>query len=560
MNLSNYTIKKMIPRLIIAAILVNASFYIAALAVDISNLLGYNLAKLFEAIQVAQGGAGNNAFQAGWETVIGAILAGAGVVALIAVIIMAPTVLLAVAMVAIILVARKALILLLVVIAPIAFVAYLLPNTEDWFKKWYKAFVALLMVFPIISVVFGASTLASKILLGIAADTGGNDTDTQNMLYVVALGVAAIPLFAIPTLLKGSLAAAGSIGTKLSNLSDKSNRYAKNKAMQGRIGEAKTAFSARRQVKRLNRRRGSGWVQTNKDASGIRGAVAGQIAKTGFGKYQKRFDESKWGQRLGGNRGAAAATSGLFKEFDDEVKRQKTLASGRSNEDLLQDLRKGKGSEEYQAAIAGVIMSRDHRASHLEALRIVGQRNTQAEEKGDKKQLQLVSSVQKQMSQDMRNKPWALGDQAAGQLENGVYGRRLDHENKSQTHLGNIDDEIQERIGSKLSAASLSNMNPDEMTVIKEMADRGILSDKQITSLVKAIRESRSNPQMDALVKPQEREKHDAILAKYGDSVPLAGSLSAPETSPQTQAQPPQFAPGASRFEKGDNGLYLPRE
>ena len=42
-GISNYGIKKMLPRLIIAAILVNLSIYICQIAVDLSNILGYGL-------------------------------------------------------------------------------------------------------------------------------------------------------------------------------------------------------------------------------------------------------------------------------------------------------------------------------------------------------------------------------------------------------------------------------------------------------------------------------------------------------------------------------------
>lgn len=506
MNLSNYTIKKMIPRLIIAAILVNASFYIAALAVDISNLLGYNLAKLFEAIQVAQGGAGNNAFQAGWETVIGAILAGAGVVALIAVIIMAPTVLLAVAMVAIILVARKALILLLVVIAPIAFVAYLLPNTEDWFKKWYKAFVALLMVFPIISVVFGASTLASKILLGIAADTGGGDTDTQNMLYVVALGVAAVPLFAVPALLKGSLAAAGSIGTKLSNLSDKSNRYARNKAMQGRIGEAKAAFDARRRNRAVNRRLGQGRIASWGKSRTDRGLRGGRTLQT-LGSLGSRLDKTRAGKYIGGDRGLAAATSAADKAWDEEVGKQKTSMTAKTNDELLAMMEDTSLSDEQRAAAAGMVMSRDHRASHLRALEIAHRQRGTSEDGAS------MSRIQRQMAHDMKSQPFALGDQSAGDLVTGDYGSEKTDKTGKKYIPDDTRTELRKRLKGKLSVEKLASMNPDELKSIHKMAREGELMPAELANLKTAIDELRKDPIYKGKEKPEAKVLHDEIFS-----------------------------------------------
>ena len=45
--MNNYSIKKTLPRLIIFAILINLSFYICAAAVDVSNIAGSSMYKLF---------------------------------------------------------------------------------------------------------------------------------------------------------------------------------------------------------------------------------------------------------------------------------------------------------------------------------------------------------------------------------------------------------------------------------------------------------------------------------------------------------------------------------
>ena len=117
-----------------------------------------------------------------------------------------------------ILLARKALIVLLIVAAPLAFVAYLLPNTEQWFQKWQKMFFALLVVFPVISAIFGASMLASHIVKKAA-----EATDDQTM-GILAIGIAIIPLIMVPAVLKGSITAAGAIGATLKGMADKNTK------------------------------------------------------------------------------------------------------------------------------------------------------------------------------------------------------------------------------------------------------------------------------------------------------------------------------------------------
>lgn len=297
-GVSNYGLKKMLPKVVVAAILVNLSYFICAIMVDISNIAGSSIYSLMDTIgQEAVrggdkvGGAGNT-----WSDIVGGILvAGVGVLLVVA-LVMAPTVLLALAVVLLILIARQALVIILIIASPLAFVAYLLPNTEDWFKRWWKAFVATLMVYPIVGLVFGGSMLVSNILMGIAGD-GGDGGDDEQLLKLVALGVMAIPLFAVPAILKGSLSAMGSIGTKIAGFSNKADGYAKNKAMQGRLGEAKAAFNTRRQARKINRRVGDG--------------VSGRI--------NQRLDQSRLGRYIGGDRGSAAAVAAQQKMTKDQI-------------------------------------------------------------------------------------------------------------------------------------------------------------------------------------------------------------------------------------------------
>jgi hypothetical protein len=174
-GISNYGIKRMLPRLVIAAILVNISFWICSLAVDLSNIGGASLKGLFDGI-----GQGlslpntDNGFNSGtqWQGIVGGLLGGSvlvgaalyiGLSALIPIILAC---LIAILSVFLVLVIRQALIVLLIVISPLAFVAYLLPNTESLFTRWRRLFTTLLVLYPVVSILFGASALASKIVMG----------------------------------------------------------------------------------------------------------------------------------------------------------------------------------------------------------------------------------------------------------------------------------------------------------------------------------------------------------------------------------------------------------
>ena len=205
---SNYGLKKLIPRLIIAALLVNLSFFITALAIDISNVLGYAVQDVFNAIreqvfQVTNDDLTGVNSDGGWAALTAIVLAGGGyfgvsyIVTSGATIFLVPILLglaLTLMFVFLILAARQAIILILVIIAPLAFVAYLLPNTEKWFEKWKDIFLTMLIFFPAFSLVFGGSQLAGQIIIQNAGD--------NIVMLIFGMAVQIAPLVITPLILK----------------------------------------------------------------------------------------------------------------------------------------------------------------------------------------------------------------------------------------------------------------------------------------------------------------------------------------------------------------------
>jgi hypothetical protein len=288
MGIGNYGIKKMLPRLAIAAILVNLSFFICEIAVDLSNFLGYAIPHLFNnlpstwAAPVSDNSTGAQIMMTTgkaltWVGVIGGLIAvtiGLFLAVSIPVLLAA---LLAIGLIVLMLMARQALIVLLIVISPLAFVAYLFPNTEQWFKKWSKMLFTLLMLFPIIGTVFGGSRLAALIIA---------NSNTQPITQIVALGVSAIPFFVVPGLLKGSLAAAGAIGAKLQGLSNKATGK-----IGARVKDSSYAGAYMAQRKKLAAtKRAQGYGATK----GLKGATYGRLSRS----------------RLSGSAGSQLATTG----------------------------------------------------------------------------------------------------------------------------------------------------------------------------------------------------------------------------------------------------------
>lgn len=221
-GITNYGIKKMLPRLVVAAILVNTSFWICAIAVDISNIVGASITGLFKSLQaslVAPGALPGTSTGNGWEGIAGGVLAGTiavgvtlfvGLTALLPLLIAA---LIAIVTAFLVLTLRQALIVILIVVAPLAFVAYLLPNTESLFKKWRNLFQVLLLMYPIIGLIFGGSALASQIIMNSAS----GDPSQKITIQLMGAGVAIIPLMITPIIMKVSGGVLGKFGAFVNN-------------------------------------------------------------------------------------------------------------------------------------------------------------------------------------------------------------------------------------------------------------------------------------------------------------------------------------------------------
>ena len=187
LGISNYGIKKTLPKLIVTAVLVNLSFIICALAVDVSNVIGNGLRGLFESIETAtmsgmqlDSGTSHIAMAEMYSAMAGgtALAVGAGVIAFEtgAIWMLIPVALGAIVAVAsglITIAFRQAVVSLLIMIAPLAIVAYMLPNTEQWFKKWKQLFTRMLVFYPAFSLLFGASSLAGWAIIASASDGFG---------------------------------------------------------------------------------------------------------------------------------------------------------------------------------------------------------------------------------------------------------------------------------------------------------------------------------------------------------------------------------------------------
>ena len=239
-GISNYGVKKMLPRLVIAAVLVNLSFTFCAVLLDLSNIAGYAFQDAFMGIKNTISTVGENT-GVGWtwsEVIVMILSNGALAGGVVATVAMGAELLplalsalvgigLVLLLVLLIMAARQALIVILIIISPLAFVCYLLPGTEKWFKKWRDLFLTMLVFFPAFAVIFGGAQLAGIIIIQNATGANGG------IMQILGMVVQVIPLALTPIILKlsgGVLGKfAGFVNDKNKGLYDRTKNWSKDR-------------------------------------------------------------------------------------------------------------------------------------------------------------------------------------------------------------------------------------------------------------------------------------------------------------------------------------------
>ena len=116
------------------------------------------------------------------------------------------------------------------VVSPLAFATFILPNTQNLFKKWWELFKAAIIIFPICGAVAGMSAALKKITLDGVVGAAGQ-------LIIIILPY--LVFFLLPMLLKNAISALGKVGGALTALGTTVKSGAKNignAAIQGAKG------------------------------------------------------------------------------------------------------------------------------------------------------------------------------------------------------------------------------------------------------------------------------------------------------------------------------------
>ncbi len=278
LGIDNYGVKKALPKALLAAVLINMSFILCQGAIDLSNIVGQGVGGLFQSISVSivqyptevsvsvgdQTTTVHSTDTGSWKDTrtwgasfrsnllgnsaivilvaalgIGAVLSQ-GLAILIPIFMMIISLLIAILTLVAILGIRQALAVLLVVLSPLAFACYILPNTKKLYEKWFKTFQGLLVAYPVCSALVYGGDMVANILLNVA-----NQNVEGNLWILISAAVVSVaPIFIIPGMIKKSM---GAISGGIAALSARGGNFLKGKA-SNRLN--KSALANRRDFNR----------------------------------------------------------------------------------------------------------------------------------------------------------------------------------------------------------------------------------------------------------------------------------------------------------------------
>lgn len=315
-GIDNYGIKKILPKLIIAAILINLSYIICQAAIDIANIAGYGIKTILDGIgkvdlnsmTTAEAPTSHPAMAAGATAILVGLVAlitipailSQGTAILVPVFIAIVGIVIAVFTLFCLLAVRKAFAVILVVVSPMAFLCYMLPNTKKIYDKWFTAFKAVLIAFPICSaMVYGGQSVA-RILVQAA---GGSNMPFLMVLSAAVMSIA--PVFLIPGTLKKSMGA-------ISGAIDRVSRGASHRA-RGGIARSNLAHDLQRR----------GQLQR----SGIKVDKDGNVKYTARGRLQNKLAGSKLASSASKQR-LAAARADAIRTYSSAAKGEEYIGAG----------------------------------------------------------------------------------------------------------------------------------------------------------------------------------------------------------------------------------------
>lgn len=217
-----YNLRAMLPRFIALVVVVNISYPICQIAVDLSNILGSGIANLFIEfsshieLENAGGVAGMSIFA---SVIVAVVIAAVAIV--VAAIAVGPAFLMPIIMALLggvltvfftylMLVVRQAVMIILVVASPVAIAMAVLPGTKSIFDKWFKLFRGLLLTYPIASLLMMGGNFAARLVMKVW-------NGESFIMAIVSMAICIVPITMLPKITRSALASLDGLVLKAQN-------------------------------------------------------------------------------------------------------------------------------------------------------------------------------------------------------------------------------------------------------------------------------------------------------------------------------------------------------
>lgn len=348
LGISQYGLKRMLSRVFLVVVGVNLSYFLVALVIDAFNIFGTGTSDLVTAaikqasvtVNTGTGSTGlQSIFVLGGTALLAIILTGGGVLGWLFSLIMLAA--LIIAIVIMVLLLRQVVIIMLVILAPIAILLYMLPNTENYFQKWRKTLIQLLLMYPMIVLLFASGKIFGMILQqpGLIQTGGAISEETAEAIRIILQFVAYIlPLAFLPA----TFAASGTLMAKGYSLA--ASRFVQPRAQRAREDASQMGAEARARLAN-SRIPGVGWAAGHKyrrdytresrgravqDAQNE--VLAGQMGATGFMGNMRRRRAAGVGGQTGQTRAAATAAGITQKALTESLQAESALLKQKMQE------------------------------------------------------------------------------------------------------------------------------------------------------------------------------------------------------------------------------------
>lgn len=205
-QLDLYQVRKMLPKFAIITILINVSFLMMQLAVDISNLTGKGLFDILSEVMPFD----YDIMKTVSTVLAGGLLVGAVVIApFIGIAMLIPVIIssmLSVVVMVVLLALRDSAFIILLVLTPPALISLMFPKSDRFYQIWKQSMWMILLIPPLVGFMFGSG----KFLSGLMFRLGG----LMQIFYIIPL---ALQFYLLPKILLNALKNLPLIGNQVTS-------------------------------------------------------------------------------------------------------------------------------------------------------------------------------------------------------------------------------------------------------------------------------------------------------------------------------------------------------